>query len=127
MIINLKTHQNKSLNRYLTKLDLCSTQPEEVIEKSGLFYRPKMFRLDPEKASDIQVRDLNQILITPACISYAYRMQHMLPPQIPKIVVIEGLPETSNKTAEFKRLNCGVVRNGNYFGFYMRQVFKLIH
>ena len=54
-------------------------------------------------------------------------MQHMLPPQIPKIVVIEGLPETSNKTAEFKRLNCGVVRNGNYFGFYMRQVFKLIH
>ena len=71
MIINLKTHQNKSLNRYLTKLDLCSTQPEEVIEKSGLFYRPKMFRLDPEKASDIQVGDPCQIFIAPACISYA--------------------------------------------------------
>ena len=50
----------------------------------------------------------------------------MLPPKIPKKVVIEGLPETSNKTAEFKRLNCGVVRNGNYFGFYMRQGFKFI-
>ena len=40
--------------------------------------------------------------------------------------MIEGLPETSDKTEEFKRLNFGVVRNGNYFGFYMRQVFKLI-
>ena len=49
------SYQYKALNPYLTKLDLCSTQPEENIEKSGMFYRPKMFRLDPEKAKDIQV------------------------------------------------------------------------
>ena len=48
-------NQLKALNPYLTKLDLCSTQPEENIETSGMFYRPKMFRLDSEKAKDIQV------------------------------------------------------------------------
>ena len=54
-LIFMVAHQYKALNPYLTKLDLCSTQPEENIEKSGMFYRPKMFRLDPEKAKDIQV------------------------------------------------------------------------
>jgi len=53
----------KSLNPYMTKLELCSIQSKEKVIKTGedgqlfeMFYRPEMFRLDPINAEKIQGR-----------------------------------------------------------------------
>ena len=55
--------KSKSLNPYMTKLELCSIQSEEKVIKTGedgqlfeMFYRPEMFRLDPINAEKIQGR-----------------------------------------------------------------------
>ena len=58
----------KSLNPYMTKLKFCSIQADEKLKKTDqngnsfeMFYRPKMFRLDPVKAANIQDRILIKI------------------------------------------------------------------
>ena len=58
--------KSKSLNPYMTKLELCSIQSKEKVIKtsedgqlSEMFYRPEMFRLDPVNAEKTQGR--NQI------------------------------------------------------------------
>lgn len=130
VFIFLVAHLNKALNPYLTKLDLCSTQSGELMEESGLFYRPKMFRLDPEKAKNIQDWGFKR------SVQELYPYSHPLHPHfvkydnliafwIPEIVVIESKlfkvedEPLSEPSSESEPLSVGVIRNGNYFGFYM--------
>ena len=63
------------------------------MKESGLFYRPKMFRLDPEKAKNIQVRGFKrsvQELYPYSLHPHFVKNDNLIAFWIPEIVVIES-------------------------------------